>query len=74
MDGKPELPENVEIYVDCGLWVGLARKDIVVGVIVSLNKDEIERVAKLLSEFDLDQTKRAYPVLDENRKVVGCLS
>jgi hypothetical protein len=43
-------------------------------VMVSQNKDEVERVARLRSEFNYDPAKTTYPVYDDNRMVVGCLT
>lgn len=74
MKNEPKLPDNVEITVKCALWVGLSRKDAPVSIVVSPCTAEIELVAPLLSGFEYDPSKPAYPVYDENKKVVGCLS
>lgn len=71
---RPKLPENVEMISECSLWVGLSRNDAPVSIVVPPDKNEIERVARLLSEFHYDLAKQAYPVYDHNNKVVGCLT
>lgn len=68
-----ELPSNVDLTFECRLRVGLSRNDIPVSVVVRPDKNEIERVAKLLSEFNYSRTTPACPVYDEDKKVV-CLS
>lgn len=68
------LPDNVVVVYSNEWWTFVANTDLRVSVSVPSDTQVIERVAKLLSEFDPDQTKPVYPVFDENRKVVGCLT
>ena len=68
------LPDNVVVVYGNEWWTVIANMDLRVSVSVPSDTQVIERVAKLLSEFDPDPTKPVYPVFDENRKVAGCLS
>ena len=68
------LPDKVEISYQNDWWTFLARTDAPFSVSVPTDEQEIGRVAKLLSKFDLDPTKRAYPVYGDSRNVVGCLT
>ena len=74
MDSDLKLPDSVVVVSQNKLWVGLLRTDLRVSVVVRSDKDEIERVANLLAEFDYDPTKQTYPVYNIDNKVVGCLS
>lgn len=68
------LPDNVEISYQNDWWTFLARTDAPYSVSVPTEEQVVGRVAKLLSEFDPDQTKRVYPVHGDSRNVVGGLT
>lgn len=69
-----KLPDNIEVVYPNEWWTFIGNIDN--GLVVSVPSDEkeIQRVAKLLSEYTRDKDKPAYPVYDENRNVVGCLT
>lgn len=69
-----KLPDNIEVVYSNEWWTFIANTDLRVSVFVPTDEREITRVAKLLSEYTRDKDKPAYPVYDENRNVVGCLT
>ena len=69
---NPKLPDNIEVVYENNWWTSLANTTQGLSVVVPTDEAEVERVAKLLSEYTKD--KPAYPVYDEERKGVGCLS
>lgn len=71
---KPKLPDNIVVVYENEWWTFLANADIGVSVSVPSDEQEVARVAKLLSVYTRDKDKPAYPVYDDNRNVVGCLS
>lgn len=69
-----KLPDNIRVVYQNEWWTFISNIDNCLVVSVPSDDKEIQRVAKLLSAYTRDKDKPAYPVYDENRNVVGCLT
>lgn len=74
MTFNSKLPDNIEVVHENKWWTFLVNTTLGLSVSVPSEEKEVERVAKLLSEYTRDKDKPAYPVYDEGRCVVGCLT